>query len=169
MDAMSPADAEVALRSLTRRFRAAVASVASDDETGDDLAHRSGPDGSSVLDHLTATVSGLSVFDRALERVLTSDGPVLHPGVLDPSRREFAVQVTGPPLGLDEALLDLDVTAGHLADRVADAPASDWTRPGSVAGGSQTVQAIDLVRQAVTESIERLRAVEQTLKAVRGT
>ncbi len=165
---MSPADAEVALRSLGRRFRSAVASAASDDETGDDLAHRSGPDGASVIDHLAATVGGLSVFDHALERVRTSDRPTLHPGVLDPSQRDFAVQVTGPALSLDEALLDLDVAAGRLADRVSETPASDWTRSASLAGGNQTVRAIDLVRQAVTESIERLRAVEHTLKAVRG-
>ena len=169
MDAMNPADAEVALRSLARRFRSAVASTTGDDETADDLAHRTGPDGVSAIDHLSAAVGGLSVFDRALEQVRISERPTLPKGVLQPSERAFAIQVAGPALSLDEALLDLQVTAGQLADRVAETPAADWTRSASVAGGQQTVQAIDLVRQAVTESIDRLRSVERTLKAVRGT
>jgi hypothetical protein len=167
MDALSPTDAEVTLRSLTRRFRSAVAAEASDDEASDALADRVGPDGNSVVDHVVATIGGLSVLDRALEQVLTSDRPVLHAGVVDPAERDFAAQVSGAPLGLDDHLLDLEITADRLADRIDDAPASDWTRRAQVAGRTESVQAIDLIRQAVAESIDRLRAAQQTLDAVR--
>ncbi len=124
MDALSPADAEVTLRSLTRRFRAAVAAAASDDETGDVLAERIGPDGNSVIDHLVATVGGLSVLDRALEQVLTADQPVLHAGVVDPTDRDFAAQVSRAPSSLEDHLLDLEITADRLADRIDRTPAT---------------------------------------------
>lgn len=177
MNSMNPSDAEVALRSLPRRFRGAVATARESDETSNEderddespesIAQRPGPDGRSVLDHLASTITSLSLLDRAVELILTTDDPVLHPGVNDQDRREPTGAGHHGSADLHTLLEALASIVTGFADRVADAPADAWVREGRVAGADSSISAVAVLQMAVEESIDELKAVERTVAAVR--
>jgi hypothetical protein len=160
---LSPADAAVTMRSLPRRFRAALGSIG-DEEQAAEVAERIGPDGHSALDHLAAVVGTLSLLERALEQVLVDDRPTLHPATMDRQARSWE-----PPAerGLEPTLDELSEAAARMADRIERAGADDWSRTGEVPGG-RSVTALDLVREAVATAIDHLREAERTMAAVKG-
>ncbi len=160
---LSPADAAVTMRSLPRRFRAALGSIG-DEEEAAEVAARVGPDGHSALDHLAQVVGALSLIERALDQVLVSDAPTLHPATVDRQARSWE-----PPAerGLEPTLDQLADTAERMADRIERAGADGWSRTGAVAGG-RSVTALDLVREAVATAIGHLREAERTMAAVKG-
>jgi len=160
---VSPSDAAVTMRSLPRRFRAALGSIAEDDQTAE-VVERVGPDGHSALDHLVHVVSSLSLLERALDQVLRSDGPTLHPATMDDTARDWEAPTER---GLDQALDELAEAAEQLAARIERAAADDWARTGEIAGG-RSVTALDVAREAVATGIGHLRSAEQTMTAVRG-
>lgn len=157
---MSPNDGVVALRSLPRRFRAALRPV--DDPECDEWAERVASSGHAPLDHLVDADRSLTLLRRALEQVLHHEHPVLAPAITDPSAREW------PPVhsGLDGELGHLTATAegfAAVADRV---PPADWGRTAAVAGGGE-VTAFDILREAVRTAITDLRAAERDFDEVR--
>ena len=159
----SPADAVVALRSLRRRWHGLFAGLR-DDERPDDLAHRTGTDGRSALDHAQHATRALSLLGRALEQVLVDEQPTLHPAVGDPTQRAW------PPSDhdVDGALAELAHEAERLADRADRVSATDWARAAPVAGHDVDVTALALLWDAVDTAIADLRAAESTLQEVRG-
>ena len=165
---LAPSDAAVALRSLPRRFGAVLrAPIAEDRPAGhDDLVQRIGPDGHSAVDHAVHVVRSLALLDRAIEQVLTSAEPVLHPAVVDDHGRW--VDDHGHPPEPDDVLADLAAVAERLAGRVARVPAADWSRTGRVARDGGTVSAHDLLREAVGQAVEHLHDAERTVAALRG-
>lgn len=158
-----PSDAVVALRSLGRRYRGAFAGLDAD-ESPDDLAHRNGSDGRSALDHVVAATRTITFLGRALEQTLVDDDPVLHPAALDAAEREWP-DATGT---VDERVSELAWEADHLADRVDHVAAADWGRHARVAGRDATTSAAAILWDAVDTAVEHLRAVERTLREVRG-
>jgi hypothetical protein len=165
---LAPADGAVALRSLPRRFAAVLRPpIAEDRPAGhDDLVQRVGPDGHSAVDHAMHVVRSLILLDRAIEQVLISDRPVLHPAVIDDHGRW--VEDNGPPPEPDDVLADLAAAAERLAARVDRVAASDWSRAGRVAGDGGTASAHDLLREAVGQAIAHLHDAERTVTALRG-
>ena len=158
-----PSDAVVALRSLGRRFRGLFAGH-EHDESPDELAHRVGPDGHSALDHVVAATRTITFLGRALQQVLVEDDPVLHPGVVDPSARDFG---DSPEGAVEDRLAELGWEADALADRIEHEPAESWTRQGRVAGADLAVGALSILWDAVDSAVHHLRAAEHTLDAVR--
>jgi hypothetical protein len=159
---LSPSDGAVALRSLPRRFKAVLGF--DDDESPDDLVHRPGPDGHSAVDHAAHVARSLALIGEALRQVVTVDEPVLHPGVIDESAREWPA---GHPDSTEEVLALLEREATQLADQVDRVAPDDWTRKGRIAGGG-LVTALDLMREAVRTGVDHLHAAESTLHALRG-
>lgn len=157
-------DAEVALRSYPRRFRAAVLPI-TDDPAVEALAERVGPGGRSAVDLVVAVTNTWVLLAQALRQVLVDENPVLHPGVGDPGQREWDV----PPGTSAEGALDrLADEATALADAAGRVSSRDWSRTGAVAGGAQ-VSAIDLAREAVRVGAQGLVDAEAAIRAARDS
>lgn len=158
---LSPQDAVVTLRSLPRRFRTALRPT--DDDNFDEFAERVASSGQSPLDHLVDADRSLTLLHNALEQVLHHDDPVLQPATTDAGARAW------PPTnaGLEGELAHLDATANGLADLAERVAAADWGRTGHVADATGTVEALDLLREAVRTAITDLRAAERDLDEVR--
>ena len=158
---MSPQDGVVALRSLPRRFRASLRPF--DDPDFDEWAERVASSGCSPLDHLVDADRSLTLLRGSLEQVLHHDEPTLAPATLDPGARDWP-QVHS---GLQGELSHLEVTADGLAALAARVPAADWGRRATVAGTEGTVEALDLLREAVRTGVTDLRAAERDIDEVR--
>ena len=155
-------DLAAALRSFPRRYREEIDRAARTQELPpEDVVCRPGADGTTGTDHLLDAVSTLTLVEQALTEVLRTDDPALHPGVLNPSHREWA-----PPSGLSLATLLEMLTdqCDDLADAIDAVPAADWSRPGHLADGPP-VEAIDLAREAVRVGASNLRALAGSLAA----
>jgi len=158
-----PADAVVALRSLSRRYRGLFAGL-SEDESPDDLAHRIGAGGRSALDHVVAATRSITFLGRAVEQTLVEDDPVLHPAVLDAAEREWP-DATGT---VEERVDELAWEADALADRVEHIGADQWSRAARVASHDQTTTALAILWDAVDTAVAHLRNAQATLDEVRG-
>lgn len=158
---LTPQDAVVTLRSLPRRFRTTLRPV--DDDNLDELAERIASSGHSPLDHLVDADRSLTMLHQALDQVLHHDQPVLAPAVMDPGAREW------PPAqgGLEAELAHLEGSAVAFADAASRVPAADWGRTGTVAGGGTTVEALDLLREAVRTGVTDLRTAQRDLDELR--
>ena len=153
-------DLATALRSYPRRYRETIDRAArTHDLPAEEVVCRPGPDGTTGTDHLLDAVSTLTLVEQALTQVLRTDDPALHPGVLDPTHRQWA-----PPSGLSlGTLLEmLDDQCEDLADVIDAVPGPDWLRPGHLADGP-AVSAIDLAREAVRVGSVNLRALGVSL------
>ncbi|MCB1016412.1 MAG: hypothetical protein KDB10_15080 [Acidimicrobiales bacterium] len=158
---MSPQDGVAALRSLPRRFRAALRPV--DDPDVEEWAERVASSGHAPLDHLVDAERSIGLLAGALGQVLHHDTPVLVPATTDPAVREW------PPHrgSLDDELARLGETAEALASLAERVPAGDWGRTATVAGGGGSVSALDVLREAVRTAVTDLRAAERDFDEVR--
>jgi hypothetical protein len=161
---LSPADAAVALRSFPRRFRETTALEPG--ESPERMHEQPGILVRSVADLATDAVRSLALLDRALEQILLSDAPALHPAVTDRERRDFSFAGHGD---LDDVLSELDDVAPAFADRIGRVPADDWNRTATVAGGDGSpVTALQVVQEAVSTAADDLRDIEATMRQFRG-
>ena len=165
---IAPADAAVALRSLPRRFREAIAlSTPHDGPASDDdrptpstnaveaHAQQLGPDGTSPLEQVVAATAELSLLHRATTSLLAGSSTPLHPAVVDRTARVWDVP---PGLTLDDALTQLEQEATSYAHLLETADATAWAKGGAVAGG-QSVTALGIVSDAVQSAVDRLRSI----------
>jgi hypothetical protein len=166
---LAPADAAVALRSLPRRFREAIAlSTTHEEPTPDDddrtapstdaieaHAQQLGPDGTSPLEQVVATTAELSLLHRATTALLAGSAAPLHPAVVDRTARVWDVP---PGLTLDDAMIQLEQEATSYAHLLETADATAWAKEGAVAGG-HSVTALGLVSDAVHSAVARLRSI----------
>jgi hypothetical protein len=160
---VSPADAAVALRSLHRRYRAALQPI--DDPQVDEWAERVGPDGSSALDHLVQASRGIIVVHQALRQALNaSSPPTLPPGVLDASARDFD---TTHATSVDAELGLLADEAEAAATTVTDAPGDAWKKTATVAGGGGEVTTLQLLAELVRTGVDQLKAAQQAFDQAR--
>jgi hypothetical protein len=160
LSTLAPADAAIAMRSWSRRYRTALAPL--DDDRIEERAHRIGSEGVSALDLATDTVRTWALLDRALHEIRFTDRPVLHPGVTDAAARKWEVPVME---SLDSALEQVTDGAASIADAIDATPIGDWIRSATTAGGG-SVTALDVAREAVRVGTENLRRIEQTLAEV---
>jgi len=159
---ISPGDAAVALRSLPRRYRAALRPI--DDDQVEEWAQQVGADGSSAVEHLAGAARGITMLHQALRQVMhASSPPVLLPAVLDASAREW-----GHTDGDVEAeLVLLADEAEAMAQTVTDAPGKDWTRTATVAGHDGEITALDVVAEAVRTGVDELKAATAAFESAR--
>lgn len=156
LDALGPVDGAVALRSFPRRYREA---FTGDDELREDAAAAVGTGGESPFELAVQTVRSLSLLERAIEQVETTENPILHGGVLDPAERQFDLGAHGD---LGQVLDELATEAPAFADRVEGLHGDAWGRTGSLPSG-ESVTALDLLREAVRTGADNLRAIERLL------
>lgn len=160
---LSPSDAAAALRSYPRRYGALLRPIR-DDEDVEALAHRVGPEGRSGIEIVSDVTRTLVILREALHQINVSPTPVLHPAVVDPSRRQWEAP---PPEDLDDALALLTDAAVEMADAIGRVSGDAWLRTGTVAGG-ESVTAIDVAREAVVVGRHGLDAIDRTLRALRA-
>lgn len=158
---MSPQDGVVALRSLPRRFRAALRPI--DDPDVEEWAERVSSSGHAPIDHLVDADRSLSLLRQSLEQVLHHDRPVLTPATLDPGARDWPAVHAGLEGELD-LLAETAEAFAAVAERV---PAADWGRPASAAGGRGDVTALDVLREAVRTGVTDLRLAAAAFEEVR--
>ena len=167
---LAPADAAVALRSLPRRFREAIAlstphegsapdenddRVAPTTDAIEEHAQQLGPDGTSPLEQVAATTAELSLLHQATTALRAGSSTPLHPAVVDRSARVWDLP---PGLTLDDAMAQLEDEATSYARLLETADATAWAKDGTVAGG-HTVTALSLVSDAVQSAVARLRSI----------
>jgi hypothetical protein len=150
----------VALRSFERRFRAAARPL--DDPRVDDWAEVPGPDGHSAREHVAAAARTITLLHHALIRIRTADDPFLDEAVVDPEARSWAVDAGDLDLELDT----LGNAAAAMADAVAATPTDDWQRRARVPG-PRSVDALDVVHEAVRSGVAHLRAAEVAMTDAR--
>jgi hypothetical protein len=156
---VSPIDAAVTMRSLRRRFTAALVPPG-DDDRPDDVAHRRPADGGlSAVEHAAWVGSALPQLGEALRLVLIEASPPVGLPRLDPDP-----PVDGGSLPAVDVVARVAAAAEPLADAIDDVPGGDWVRTGRA--GAVTVTALDLVRGAVELAIHHLRAAERTMTQV---
>lgn len=151
MAPLSPADAEVALRTFPRRWRALLGGLDQDDPDTAARLLRTGPDGRTALAAAVGAAATLEVAEGQVRRTLMSERPSLPPG-------------SAPSAGsLDEALDRIDVAAPVLATTVAGIAAAELDRQADLAG--RTVDVRTQVGDAVTQVADLLRSAERALHA----
>lgn len=155
---LAPLDGAVALRSLPRRFRAALRPI--DDPDVEAWAEQVSSTGHAPIDHLVDADRSLTFLRQGLEQVLHHDRPALPPATLDPSAREWP-EVRAD---LDGELELLSATVDGFATLVERVPAPDWGRPATVAGSGAEVTALDVLREAVRTGVTDLRLAEQAFE-----
>jgi hypothetical protein len=149
MAPLSPADAEVALRTFPRRWRALLGGLDPDDPDTEVRLHRPGPDGRSAVGAAAEAAAILEVAQGQVRQVLHSDRPTLSPG--------------GDPVAgtLDDALDRIEAAAPALAATVAGIASGDLDRTAAVAG--RTVDLRTMVADTVQEVADRLRSADRAL------
>jgi hypothetical protein len=160
---LAPSDASAALRSYARRYRELLRPLTADEDV-EEIAHRIGPEARSAIEIVSDVTRTLVLLHEATRQVTITDTPVLHPAVLDPTKRQWDA---APPERLDDALGLLTDTCTSFADDIDRVGPDNWLRTGTIAGGG-SVSAIDVVREAVQVGHDGLDAVTRTLAAVRG-
>jgi hypothetical protein len=160
LDRLSPADGAVTLRSLDRRFRSAVRPI--EDPDIEIWAEIPGPDGHSAADHVAAASRNLTLHRNALHQIAVRPDPFLDEAVMSADERQWSHTAGTQAVELD-ALGD---TGSALADEVDGTAPADWARTARVPGG-QTVEAIDILREAVRSALHHLGGAAAAMAAAR--
>lgn len=158
-DSLQPVHLIATMRSLPRRYRAAVTGhpELSPVEVGALVTPE--PDGRRVVDLIGDTVRTLALVERSLELVVLGDH-VVPAAAVDSSERHWPTDCDTLGVELDA----LDDVATALADRIESVGDRDWERTGRLTGGG-TVTAIELAREAARTGAEHLRAIERLAEA----
>jgi hypothetical protein len=155
--ALTPSDAEVAIRSFPRRFRAIMARPGDDDDERldpDEAARRTGPDGRSAADHLARADALLAALDEVLAGARGAtrlDAPDVG-----------SISAADPGGALPRLLDRFEERAERTANRFVSLTADDFATQTSI-GGSLLATVQDVVGAVAAE----LRATRKALDAVR--
>ncbi len=161
---MLPADAVATIRSLPRRWRAALAVLQEDSEAGDGID--GGADTDAVLDddavrdvltRADGVRARLACLAEAARRIRISERPEV------PVPDEPALEPGTDPDRLLDALERAGGEAGEALDRLDGA---DWERRGR--RGDAEVTVLDLAREVAHHGVHELRVVEADLRAARN-
>ena len=154
MAALSPADAEVALRTFPRRWNALLGGLDPDDPDTEAVLRHPGPDNRTAAECAAEAAAALVAADGHVRKAVTNDRPTLEPGS------------TPANSSLRDALGGIEAAAPALAATVAGVAAGDLDREADLGGRTVTVRA--LVADAVEHVANLLRAAEQALRAGRA-
>jgi hypothetical protein len=152
LDRLAPRDTAVAVRSIPRRFREVFAQLEPDD---DPRAWR------SALEHAIHARDTMDTAAGHLRQVIIEARPELRGSAAGGAHVDAPGDVTA-------TLADLQRAADRLARTIDSVDAGDWLRP-AVLNGNE-VNALDIVRAAVGQSVRELREAEQAAaRAKEGT
>ncbi len=153
MATISPGDAEVALRTFPRRWRALLDHLDPDEPDTMALLGKPGPDGRTVIESAAAAAATLETAAANLRRALTSDQP--------------AIERPEAPVGssLADSLQRIDAAAPALADAVAGVGSSELDRRASLDGRPLTLR--ELIAAPVDEVAGYLRSASDALRSGR--
>jgi hypothetical protein len=161
LDAIQPPDAVVAVRSLPRRWRGALAR-AGDEEDVEALLRRRPADGRPSALELTCRVAVVAeLLEGHVRRASVAEQPDLSPTDADPAA--VAACAEGAPAA---ALDRLEAAADALAAALDRVPPGAWLRPATLDGRLTDVRG--LARAAAHEGTHHLREAERVLREVRG-
>jgi hypothetical protein len=159
---ISPQDVVVTLRSLPRRFTAALATP-DDENRPDDLLHRRPASGGlSAIEHAAWTAQALGRLHDALHQILVHNNPRVSLPPLSPDPATLPTDVESA--SREEVVNQISAVALALADEVEGVSGQDWTRTGQLNG--TTITALDVARGAVQLAIAHLRAASRTVSEV---
>lgn len=156
---ISPSDAAVTLRSLSRRFASAVATPDDDDRPEDAIRRRPGNGGLSAIEHTAWVAAALPGLLLALHRIVVESDPTIEVPPLDPTP-----PIEGADRSAADIVADIATETGRLADAIDAVSGDDWLRAGRL--GGESVTALDVARSAVQLSIYHLRSAVRTLSEV---
>lgn len=162
--ALSPGDAEVAIRSFPRRFRALLARPDDEDERldPDEIGRRPGPQGRTAVDHLVAAEHLLALLEETVAQV--PGGEVRLPGAFaDLGDARFDDPGSSVPTLLDR----LEATAERTAHRIAAVPNDGWATPTRPPEGPGTSDVLAATQEVVGAVADHLRATARVLAEVR--
>jgi hypothetical protein len=161
-DTISPPDAKVAIASMPRRYRGALA-AAMDDPSEEGLIRRR-PDAHtwSALEYTAHVADLYELFARVLTRMYEQDHPTID-DFWDSDERAAAERYNE----MDPAtvLARLDAAAVALAKVLDRIDADAWHRTATFAWGERDI--LTMTRNAVHEGSHHLRDVERVLEAAR--
>lgn len=164
---LSASDAVAALRSFPRRYRAEILPIP-DDPSAEEWAYRVGPDGESAMDILDHTTRTLHLLTQALHQAMVSAGEVvLHPGVLDPSQRQFEGPTGTPEPSVEHALELFAEACEEMAAEIDRVHYGDWSRRTARIADGEQIKPFDIVTEAVRTGADNLARIRATMAAVR--
>jgi hypothetical protein len=159
-DKLRPKDLVITLRSLPRRFEAAVGPVQSDPELFPRI-DEPGPDGRSLGETVSTTAQRLVLVGAEIERAVVRDNAVVSAAIVSDSGAAPAER-----LPLERATASIEGTAEGLAALLDRQNADSWARRATLDTGG-TIDLIALVRLAAREGVEGLRATERQVDRLR--
>lgn len=161
-DAISPPDAVVALRTMPRRYRSAVAAALEDD--ADEGLIRRRPDETtwSALEYTAHVADLYELFTTIVRRMFDEDTPTI--AFWDPDARaaEQQYNAADPVAVLDR----LDAATATLVAAVERVDGDSWRRMATFPFGDRDL--LTMVRNAVHEGSHHLRDATVSLDAARG-
>lgn len=167
-DTISPPDADVALRSFPRRYRAAMeAAMRSDSDAPGGpgeawVRRRPDPDTWSALEYTAHVADLFSLFADVVRRMYDESEPTLDFWDADVRAAEQGYRDQEPADVLDR----LDAEADRLVTAVARVDAAGWRRTATFPFGERDL--LMMVRNAVHEGSHHLRDVQRVLESTRG-
>lgn len=157
-DQLAPTDAAVAARSLARRWRELLDSVAECEDDGEALLRQRLAGGWSPLERVGHVVDVFERKAQRLMRVWETERPVLDEVGINAGRASAA---TGDRADL---VAHLGAAAEQLASVIERYDGEEWHRTGVRAG--QPVTAWQLAAEAIHEASHHLRSCRDDLAAV---
>ena len=161
-DTISPPDAKVAIASMPRRYRGALA-AAMDDESDEGLVRRRPDERTwSALEYTVHVADLYELFTSVITRMYEQD----HPTITDfwDSDERAAAERYGeqdPAATLDR----LESAAASLVRAVERVDADSWRRTATFPWGERDI--LTMTRNAVHEGSHHLRDIERVLEAAR--
>ena len=161
-DTISPSDAKVAIASMPRRYRSALAGAMEDESDEGLIRRRPDPTTWSALEYTVHVADLYELFSSVITRMNDQDHPTIS-DFWDSDERAAAERYNeqDPAATLDRLAAGA-AALGHALDRV---DAESWTRTATFAWGERDI--LTMTRNAVHEGSHHLRDVERVLEAAR--
>ena len=161
-DTISPADAKVAIASMPRRYRGALAAAIEDESEDGLIRRRPDPQTWSGLEYAAHVADLYELFTSVITRMNQQDHPTIS-DFWDSDERAAAERYNeqDPAAVLDR----LDAAATSLVRALDRVDSGSWGRTATFAWGERDI--LTMTRNAVHEGSHHLRDVERVLEAAR--
>jgi hypothetical protein len=161
-DTVSPSDGKVAIASMPRRYRGALAAAIEDD--ADEGLIRRRPDATtwSALEYTAHVADLYELFTSVITRMNTQDHPKID-DFWDSDERAAAERYN--EMEPSTVLSRLEAGAASLDKALERVDSGSWGRTATFAWGDRDI--LTMMRNAVHEGSHHLRDVERVLEAAR--
>ncbi len=161
-DTVSPPDAAVALRTMPRRYRSAVAAALEDDADEGLIRRRPEESTWSALEYTAHVADLYELFTTIVRRMFDEDAPTIDFWDPDARAADQNYNAADPAAVLDR----LEAATASLVAAVERVDADSWRRTATFPFGDRDL--LTMVRNAVHEGAHHLRDVASSLDAARG-